>query len=75
MMKTRYVKRSNCFGTLKVVIEVSLCRRHLLRKEVKSMEILFLLLEPAARLATLAAETVKYLSERHDSDCDHKESR
>lgn len=39
------------------------------------MEILFLLLEPAARLATLAAETVKYLPERHDDDCDHKESR
>ena len=75
MMKTLYVKRSNYFGTLKVVIGVSLCRRHLLRKEVKSMEILFLLLELAAKLATLAAETVKYLSERHDSDCDHKESR
>ena len=39
------------------------------------MEILFLLLEPAAKLATLAAETVKYLSERHESDCNHKESR
>lgn len=39
------------------------------------MEILFLLLELAAKLATLAAETVKYLSERHDSNCDHKESR
>ena len=52
-MKTRYVKRSNYFGTLKVVIEVSLCRRHLLRKEVKSMEILFLLLELAAKLATI----------------------
>ena len=52
-MKTLYVKRSNYFGTLKVVIGVSLCRRHLLRKEVKSMEILFLLLEPAAKLATI----------------------
>ncbi len=52
-MKTRYVKRSNYFGTLKVVIEVSLCRRHLLRKEVKSMEILFLLFELAAKLATI----------------------
>ena len=53
MMKTRYVKRSNYFGTLKVVIGVSLCRRHLLRKEVKSMEILFLLFELAAKLATI----------------------
>lgn len=56
-MKTRYVKRSkkrsNYFGMLKVVIGVSLCWRHLLRKEVKSMEILFLLLELAAKLATL----------------------
>ena len=52
-MKTRYVKRSNYFGTLNVVIEVSLCRRHLLRKEVKSMEILFLLFELAAKLATI----------------------
>ena len=52
-MKTRYVKRSNYFGTLKVVIEVSLCRRHLLRKEVKSMEILFLIFELAVKLATI----------------------
>ena len=56
-MKTRYVKRSkkrsNYFGMLKVVIGVSLCRRHLLRKEVKSMEILFLLFELAAKLATI----------------------
>ena len=29
----------------------------------------------AAKLVTLAAETVKYLPERHDDDCDHKESR
>lgn len=34
-----------------------------------------LLLELAAKLVTLAAETVKYLSERHDSNCDYKESR